>query len=60
MSTKSFHLQIIAARNELSWPVRCVDHDGVEEAEDIEKVEEGLLLGDGAAVALAQFSDTIA
>lgn len=60
MSTKSFHLQIIAARNELSWPVRCVDHDGVEEAEDIEKVEEGLLLGDGPVETLTQFGDTVA
>lgn len=44
MTLESFHLHVVFAGDELSGPVGCVDHDGMEEHEDVEEVEERFVL----------------
>lgn len=44
MTLESFHLHVVFAGDELARPEWCVDHDGVEEHEDIEEVEESFVL----------------
>lgn len=52
-------LHLLLVWDEPSRPEWGVDHDGVEEHEDIEEVEDGFVLGDRTAVALAEFRDTV-
>ena len=60
ISLQCFHLAIgTAILDELARPEGGVDHDGVEETENIEEIEEDLVSRDRTVVAFAQFGNPI-
>ena len=60
ISLQRLHLAIgTAVLDELARPEGGVDHDGVEETENIEEVEENLVPRDRTVVAFAQFGNPI-
>ena len=60
ISLQCFHLAVRAAvLDELARPEGSVDHDGVEETENIEEVEENLVPRDRAVISFAQFGNPI-
>ena len=60
ISLQRLHLAIgTTVLDELARPEGGVDHDGVEETEDVEEIEENLVPRDRTVVALAQFGNPI-
>ena len=60
ISLQRLHLAIgTTVLDELARPEGGVDHDGVEETENIEEVEEDLVSRDRTVVAFAQFGNPI-